>query len=170
MAKKRLRSTQATLRIQKEEVKLFMDTLNSLQKDFLPREKQRDLRFFKLEANTNNKYHKMIANVCTYLKEIRGDYTNPLELMIDDWCRMVFNKIVFYRRQWQITDFVLSASNQIAFEGYISNHVIKHSEEYWMTKEIDLPEIRKNVNKLLMTLKKEKMKRIKEQSFYAEIM
>lgn len=84
-----------------------------------------------IHKQVNNKYHKMFVRVVEYLEELRGDYKNPIELVIEDYFSSIYERHSHYGKVPNLMHLSPSTNNRIKFEEMIHDFPRENGEEYW---------------------------------------
>jgi len=130
-------------RIRRSEQFYVKMTVEVLEKEIFPMfNSRRKISHNLIHKHPDSKYFKMFTRITDYLKELKGDYKNPLRWLIKDYLISVYS---YYRnvlrKEPYLTQLSPSVSNQIRFEDSIHRKSRDNPEGYWIVEEQEEPEI-----------------------------
>ena len=94
-----------------------------------------------IHKQEHNRYFQLFLRIAEYLEELRGDYVNELEDMIEDYLTNIFKYYERFGRTPSLNQFSPSAANQIRFEEWTCEYSRENDEQYLQTEltpEIDI--------------------------------
>jgi len=113
---------------------LVKRSIEILDQEIMPKFKYKKypITRYGIHRKKHNKYYKMFIRIIDYLCDLRDDYSNDIEILVEDYLTSVCEYYKKFNRQPNLNNFSPSVNNKIHFDEWIIKFEKENCEEYWI--------------------------------------
>lgn len=113
-----------------------------------------------IHKQPRNKYFKVFLKAYNWLQELRGDHTNPMEHLLQDYFTMIFDYMAQFGRVANTSQMSPSSANQVRFLDWITDWESRVGENYWRLDGKNITEIREEAHQSIISANQAKQQLI----------
>lgn len=106
-----------------------------------------DYMKYGIDRSPTNKYFNVLLKVYDYLEEESKGYTNPIEMVIEDYLTCIYKYYSKFGKAPFLTQFSPTPNSRMMFDEYIMAFEDSRGDKYWIKEEVDDDEISEIVEK-----------------------
>jgi len=92
----------------------------------------------KIHEDLSNRYFKLFLRIYEYMEELRGPYKNRIELMLEDYFTLIYERSSRYKRFPNLNSLGPGKMNKLNFEDWIYSKSAVDRYEYWITERHEI--------------------------------